>query len=128
MKISTATGADLDLWAAKSMGLMASIHEFAGQRTCFARGDVYEDAKPFRPSTDMADALRLVQGASLSLQKRGSIWECSIVGESASCAHGETPLIAMVRSMVIAKYGDMLVQRLSSDAHPLEHLIGRVRR
>lgn len=127
MRISEASGADLDRMVALCTGRLSTVHVFAGRRTCFAQISQDDDPRPFCPSSDWAVAQELIRDEGVSLVKYGARWSCAFSGRAGPIGVGETPLLALTRAIVLSVLGDIEIQEPEKrgESNPLEHLIGR---
>jgi hypothetical protein len=97
------TGALLDYWVARAEGSTdAMVTEWSRGPICLSSHNAFEDV-PFRPSTHWNDGGPLIEKYSITVDSTFAIWAADIGDVTAS---GDTPLQAICRAVVRAKFGD----------------------
>lgn len=118
MKVSELTGAKLDYWVAKALGLDLD-YMVNGVRTCRVPAFINcpaEDAENgdmFAPSTRWDHGGPIIERETIIIGRRGKsfgrVWVSGIGDENGFCIPtdiGPTPLIAAMRAFVASKYGE----------------------
>lgn len=107
MKTSELTGHALDWAVANCEGLLAFGYRTDRER--FVIEDSDSNSEGFMPSTDWAQGGSIIEREQISIEHktREGVWVATrIEGSAVSETHGDTPLIAAMRSYVASKLGD----------------------
>jgi hypothetical protein len=106
MKTSELTGAQLDLWVARTL----ELEPIPGQPEGFFfwHDDTALHSGWFAPSTDWAPGGPLIHkfGVSIVCESLGVEYSASTYDMDDDCWTGSTELIATCRAIVASKYGD----------------------
>ncbi|KVS62688.1 phage protein NinX family protein [Burkholderia cepacia] len=110
------TGAALDYWTGKALGLPVEMEDgqclvtrvrvgilepvLPGEAECG-----YRLRGPFRPSTDWKDGGALIERRRVGIYPDGGRWVARAEGERAGYGVGETPLEAAARALVVERFG-----------------------
>lgn len=86
MKVDDLSGWPLDLFVAKALNR--------------------EESAAFRPSTDWSQGGPLVEEEGIGFHMHNGQWRAAIESQPTRYSFGETPLIAAMRCLVRATYGD----------------------
>ncbi|WP_237666248.1 phage protein NinX family protein [Burkholderia sp. KCJ3K979] len=105
------TGAVLDYWTGKALGLPVEIEGGQCHLTRVALmipgvdTRAYSVRSPFRPSTDWKDGGALIERRRVGVYPDGGRWMARAESERAGYGVGETPLEAAARALVVGRYG-----------------------
>lgn len=116
MRVSEISGALLDYWVGRSVGL----GEIDGLRIAFGKcwcaeindADQFIQDQFYTPSTDWNEGGFIIQNARIAICFEDDKWHAELVhsaledGRQLSFACGETPLIAAMRAYVCSRFGE----------------------
>jgi hypothetical protein len=107
VKVSKLTGAQLDYWVARAAGHEGQIVK--SHSPCNADYFEYASGTPYRPSTHWAHGGPLIEKYRLAVNpfyyKHNNGWVVTDADDGI-LSDGETPLEAVCREVVRAKFGD----------------------
>lgn len=110
MRVSESTGAELDYWVARALGMMPTILQPEGRPSCFVI-PAKSGAFSFAPSSTWADGGPIIDREQICFRWTGygaSRW-CTAFKQGLRSveANGETLLVAAMRAVVIDQFGDL---------------------
>jgi hypothetical protein len=106
MKVSELTGAQLDYWVARAAGSEGRIVK--SHSHCNADYFEYASGTPYRPSTHWAHGGPLIEKNRFAVSPfyyKNNMWAVTDADDGI-LSEGETPLQAICREVVRAKFGD----------------------